>query len=79
MASKDELYNILNRMKKDIWLLVKQYNIKDIEVEIDDGINISEKTIHRLESNAKKSTTADFCKAYNTDATSFTTNCSKIP
>ncbi len=41
MASKDELYNILNRMKKDIWLLVKQYNIKDIEVEIDDGINIS--------------------------------------
>ena len=28
-------------MKKDIWLLVKQYNIKDIEVEIDDGINIS--------------------------------------
>ena len=41
MASKDELYNILNRMKKDIWLLVKQYNIKDIEVEIDDGLNIS--------------------------------------
>lgn len=28
-------------MKKDIWILVKQYNIKDIEVEIDDGININ--------------------------------------
>jgi hypothetical protein len=40
MNVNDDINDILNRIKCDVMQLVKNYNIKDISIFIDDGINL---------------------------------------
>lgn len=40
MNGNDDINDILNRIKCDVMQLVKDYNIKDISIFIDDGINL---------------------------------------
>lgn len=40
MNVNDDINDILNRIKCDVMQLVKKYNIKDISIFIDDGINL---------------------------------------
>lgn len=40
MNGNDDINDILNRIKCDVMQLVKNYNIKDISIFIDNGINL---------------------------------------
>lgn len=41
MSNKEEIFNILDRIKCDVEYLIKNYNIKDIYINIDDKIDIN--------------------------------------
>lgn len=41
MSNKEEIFDILDRIKCDIEYLIKNYNIKDIYININDNIDIN--------------------------------------